>query len=99
MKNEQSPFGYNLAKILVLNRIKKELGLDRVEKLYFGAAPMNQSTKNFFIQLNMPVVSIYGLSESSGGSTIMEDYTDIKMLNKCGKAFPGSQIKIFNPDE
>ena len=29
----------------------------------------------------------------------MEEYTDIQMLNKSGKAYPGTQIKIFNPDE
>lgn len=41
MQGERSPFGYNMAKMLVLSRVKKLLGLDRVEQAYFGAAPMS----------------------------------------------------------
>lgn len=71
-ENEQSPFGYNLAKLLVLTKIKKELGLDRVENAYFGAAPMSSHVKKFFIALGMPLINMYGLSETSGAATYME---------------------------
>ncbi len=40
LEGDKSPFGYNFAKFAVLQRIKKELGLDKVERAYFGAAPM-----------------------------------------------------------
>lgn len=97
-ENEQSPFGYNLAKLLVLTKIKKELGLDRVEHAYFGAAPMSGHVKKFFIALGMPLINMYGLSETSGAATYMEP-PFIQSLDKAGIALPGTQIKIFNPDE
>lgn len=31
LENEPSPFGYNFAKVVILRKIKQELGLDRIE--------------------------------------------------------------------
>ena len=97
MEDERAPFGYSFAKITILSRIKKELGLDRVERAYFGAAPMSGETKKFFMSLGLPLMNVYGLSETSGAATYM-DPPDIT-LEKSGRALPGTQIKIFNPDE
>ena len=82
----------------MLNKIKKELGLDRVETLYFGAAPLGEKVKKFFMSLNMPLINIYGLSETSGGATFMEPAFHLS-LDKSGRPFPGTKIKIYNPDE
>jgi long-subunit acyl-CoA synthetase (AMP-forming) len=73
---------------LVLNRIKKHLGLDRVEKLFFGAAPLSDKVKKFFASLNMPLINTYGLSETSGAATFME-YWNIN-ISKSGHPFPGT---------
>ncbi len=40
---------------------------------------------------------MYGLSETSGAATYME-LPEIS-FDKAGRALPGSQIKIYNPDE
>jgi long-chain-fatty-acid--CoA ligase ACSBG len=72
LENEPSPFGFNLAKLIVLNKIKKELGLDRIEHLFFGAAPLSDKVKRFFMSLNMPLINMYGLSETSGAATFMD---------------------------
>jgi long-chain-fatty-acid--CoA ligase ACSBG len=69
VQGEPSPFGYNFAKLLVLKKIKMELGLDRIENAYFGAAPMSQDVKKFFMSLGMPLINVYGLSETSGAAT------------------------------
>lgn len=97
MEGEKSPFGYNLARLMVLQKIKKDLGLDKVEQAYFGAAPMNGEVKRFFMSLGMPLINMYGLSETSGAATYMEP--PLLTLEKAGKAIPGSEIKIYNPDE
>ena len=97
-QNELSPFGYNLAKFLVLNRIKTELGLERAERLYFGAAPLNSKIRQFFMSLNMPLINMYGLSETAGPTSYLEP-PYLFSFDKVGKAFPGTHIKIFNPDE
>jgi hypothetical protein len=97
LENEPSPFGYNFAKLIVLKKIKVELGLDRIENAYFGAAPMNNEVKKFFMSLGMPLINIYGLSETAGACTYMDSLN--MSFDKAGKPMPGTQIKIFNPDE
>ena len=72
MKGERSPFGYNLSRVLVLDKIKKELGLDRIDKLFYGAAPLKDDTSEFFASLNMPITSLFGLTETSGAVTYQE---------------------------
>jgi len=57
---------------------------------------MKSGTIDFFASLNMPVVGLYGLSETSAGATLQE--FPVAKLDKIGKPLPGSQIKIFNPD-
>eukprot|EP00347_Sterkiella_histriomuscorum_P000024 403377473 len=99
-ENEPSPFGYNLSKLMILNKIKQQLGFDRIDKLYYGAAPLSFKVKKFFASLNMPLINVYGLSESSAATTYTDDPNQREQgLNKAGRAFPGTQIKIFNPDE
>ena len=44
MVGDRSPFGYNMARVLVLDKIKKLLGLDRIDKLFYGAAPLSEDT-------------------------------------------------------
>jgi long-subunit acyl-CoA synthetase (AMP-forming) len=72
----------------VLKAIRKELGLEHAEQLFFGAAPMNNSTREFFAKLNMPVVGLYGLSETSGTATFQE-FPQAK-LDKVGYPLPGT---------
>ena len=97
MHGERSPFGYNLSRVMVLDKIKKALGLDRIDKLFCGAAPLQSGTSEFFASLNMPITSIFGLSETSAAVTYQE-FPNIK-LSTNGKAIPGTHIKIFNQDE
>lgn len=81
----------------MLNKIKQSLGFDRIDKLYYGAAPLSQKVKKFFASLNMPLTNMYGLSESSGPTTYLSDPN--YGINKAGMPFPGTQIMIFNPDD
>lgn len=96
-KGDLAPFGFSLSKFLVLKTIRKELGLEHVEQLFYGAAPMSNSTREFFAKLNMPVVGLYGLSETSGSATFQE-FPQAK-LDKVGYPLPGTQIKIYNPND
>jgi len=97
MVGERSPFGYNFSRVFLIDKIKKELGLDRIDKLFYGAAPLKHDTSEFFASLNMPITSIYGLSETSGAVTYQE-FPNIK-FNQNGRGIPGTEIKIFNPDD
>lgn len=45
----------------------------------------------------MPLANVYGLSETSAAVTYQE-FPHIN-LNRAGKTLPGTELKIFNPDE
>ena len=59
---------------------------------------MSSKVKKFFSSIGMPLVNMYGLSETSGAATYM-DLVNKEGLDKAGKALPGTDIKIYNPDE
>jgi long-subunit acyl-CoA synthetase (AMP-forming) len=88
MSGDRSPFGYNLARVLVLDKIKKALGLERIDKLFYGAAPLKEDTSEFFASLNMPITSLFGLSETSGAMTYQE-FPNVNW-NQNGKPLPGT---------
>lgn len=96
MLGERSPFGYTMSRVLILDKVREELGLDRIQKLFYVAAPLKKATSVFFASLNMPVTSIFGLTETSGAITYQE-FPNVK-LGYDGQAIPGTDIKIFNPD-
>lgn len=57
---------FKMAKALVLNKIHKELGLDKCERFYCAAAPIGKETVQFFVSLGIPLAETYGMSETSG---------------------------------
>lgn len=67
--NRFSP-SFDLAKLLVLNKIHRELGLDKCRNFVSGAAPITKDTLDFFISLGMPICEVYGMSESTGPHSI-----------------------------
>lgn len=58
---------------------------------------MSMEVKKFFMSLGLPLINMYGLSETAGAATYM--MPPRMTLEKAGMALPGTQIKIFNPDE
>jgi len=64
------PDGYNVAKKLVFDRIKNQLGFDRLQLAVSGAAPIKKSTIEYFGCLGINIVEVYGMSESTGMHTL-----------------------------
>jgi long-subunit acyl-CoA synthetase (AMP-forming) len=48
-----------------LNKIKQALGLDQCKGYLYGAAPIKQSTLDYFASLNIPIMGAYGMSETT----------------------------------
>ena len=96
-RGDLAPFGFGMSKVLVLQRLKKELGLECIENLYYGAAPMAANVREFYSRLNMPVLSLYGLSETSAATTFHE--FPFCKLDTAGRAMPGTKLRIYNQDE
>lgn len=63
----------------------------------FGAAPLKKSTVDYFASLDMLLLNFYGLSETSGSTTAMNN--EHFSLTAAGFPMPSSEIKIDNPDE
>uniref|UniRef100_A0A8C2W7P3 long-chain-fatty-acid--CoA ligase n=1 Tax=Cyclopterus lumpus TaxID=8103 RepID=A0A8C2W7P3_CYCLU len=96
LKN-QVPWGFTLANNLVFKKVRESLGLDRCKLCFTGAAPITKDTLEYFMSLNIPLLELYGMSESSGPHTISTD--TYSQISSCGKKIPGSKTKLENPDE
>lgn len=88
---------YELARKTVLKKVKASLGLDRVENFTVGAAPTTLELKKFFLSFDMQLMEAFGMSETAG-PICLHDPTSYR-LNSLGRAIPGTQMKILNPDE
>lgn len=87
---------YLLARNTVLHKIKVALGLDRCVTLICGAAPLAMEVKKYFMSVDMPLLEVYGLSETTGPTSLGD--ADHFRFDFVGKALPGTTIKIVNPD-
>lgn len=89
-------FQYELANKLIYKKMQSFLGLDKCKIMMYGAAPLKQSTIDFFASFDIPLFCMYGLSETTGATTItlQNQYA----LSIGGMAINGSHIKIANPD-
>ncbi|NWX38237.1 ACBG2 ligase, partial [Notiomystis cincta] len=91
------PVNFRLARQLVYRKVRKAIGLDRCTKCYTGAAPITRDTLEFFLSLNIPVLELYGMSESSGPHTLSLPHAF--KLGSCGKELTGCHTLIHKPDK
>ena len=59
-----APFG--LFKVLAYKKVRKACGLDKCTLLYTGAAPLSEATQRYLRSLDMPLLEVFGMSESCG---------------------------------
>ncbi|KAI3372629.1 hypothetical protein L3Q82_023098 [Scortum barcoo] len=90
------PWGFMLANNLVFKKVRAALGLDRCKICFTGAAPITKDTLEYFMSLNIPVMELYGMSESSGPHTI--SMNNQYRITSCGKVMLGCKTKLDNPD-
>ncbi|XP_040010735.1 long-chain-fatty-acid--CoA ligase ACSBG2-like isoform X3 [Xiphias gladius] len=91
------PWGFMLANNLVFKKVRAVLGLDRCKIFFTGAAPITKETLEYFMSLNMPLMELYGMSESSGPHTISVNSN--YQISSCGKVMPGCKTMLQNPDK
>lgn len=61
----------------IFNKIKTQLGLDDCTFYLTGAAPIKETTRLFYLKLNIPILNAYGMSELCGPHTLT-DFQDWK---------------------
>ena len=71
---------FSLARVLVLNNIRKAIGVHRARLLITGAAPTSPDLIRWYMALGLEMVEVWGQTESGGIST----------SNPIGRTKPGS---------
>jgi long-chain acyl-CoA synthetase len=85
-----------IGQALIFPTIRKSLGT-RLKALICGSAPLAIETQKFFLMLGVPVLQVYGLTETTAICT-MDDPADFKP-GGVGRAIPGIDMKLGENQE
>ncbi len=80
-----------LAGSLIFPAIRKRLGVN-LRALICGSAPLARDTQLFFLMIGIPVLQVYGLTETTAICT-MDDPSHI-VAGRVGPAVPGIEMKV-----
>lgn len=85
-----------LANRLVFSKIKEKVG-PNLKALICGSAPLAKDTQLFFFMLGIPVLQVYGLTETTAICT-MDDPRKVA-AGRVGPAIEGIEMKLGEGDE
>ena len=85
-----------LARRVVFSAIRKKLG-PGLRALICGSAPLAVETQQFFLMLGLPVLQVYGLTETTAICTM--DVPGNVEPGRVGPAIPGIEMKLGENDE
>ncbi len=60
---------FKLAQVLVLNNVRKLIGIHRARFLVTGAAPISPELVRWYLALGVPMLEVWGMTETCGAST------------------------------
>ncbi|GMF22324.1 unnamed protein product [Phytophthora fragariaefolia] len=83
--------GYMLAKALVLNNIKKKVGLESCTACYSVLAPLDFELERLFKTVDTPIYQLFGTAETSGFAAI--NFSHAWEFGSSGRALPGTTIR------
>ncbi|MBL0918367.1 MAG: long-chain fatty acid--CoA ligase [Hydrogenophaga sp.] len=73
LKGEAVPGGlrlqFKLARVLVLDNVRKLIGIHRSRFLVTGAAPISPDLVRWYLALGVPMLEVWGMTETCGAST------------------------------
>ena len=88
---------YTVGQKLIYKKVREALGLDRCHSFFTGAAPISQEVLNYFLSLDIVLLELYGMSETSGAHT-MNQHQNCK-FGTVGVTLPGMKTKLDQKDE
>ena len=101
LKEKQTQTGDGLwlwvANALVSPAIRKKMVGENLKALICGSAPLTPETQDYFDMLGIPVLQVYGLTETTGICT-MDDPNDV-VPGRVGPAIPGIEMRLGENDE
>jgi len=86
-----------LADTLVFPAIRKKMVGENLKALICGSAPLTPETQDYFDMLGIPVLQVYGLTETTGICT-MDDPNNVAP-GRVGPAIPGIEMRLGENDE
>jgi long-chain acyl-CoA synthetase len=86
-----------LANKLVFPAIRKKMTGANLKALICGSAPLNPDTQLYFSMLGIPVLQVYGLSETTAICS-MDDPRHVEP-GRVGPAIPGIEMRLADNDE
>ncbi len=87
-----------MANRLVFPTIRKKMIGPRLRALICGSAPLNIETQLFFMMLGIPVLQVYGLTETTAICT-MDDPGGKVVPGRAGPAIAGVEMKLAENEE
>jgi long-chain acyl-CoA synthetase len=91
-------FWLGLANRLVFPTIRKKMIGGRLRALICGSAPLSIETQLFFMMLGIPVLQVYGLTETTAICT-MDDPDGPVIAGRTGPAISGVEMRVAEHDE
>jgi len=85
------------ARSLILPTVRKKMIGPALKALICGSAPLNPETQLFFAMLGIPVLQVYGLTETTAICT-MDDPSQVE-TGRVGPAVRGIEMKLGENDE
>ena len=83
---------FRLARVLVLDNVRKLIGIHRARFLVTGAAPISPDLVKWFLALGVPMLEVWGMTETCGAAT----YTPPEHIKPgmIGTTAPYTEVKI-----
>ncbi len=86
-----------LGNTIIFPAIRKKMAGENLKALICGSAPLTLETQDYFNMLGIPVLQVYGLTETTGICT-MDDPNHVAP-GRVGPAIPGIEMRIGDNEE
>ncbi len=83
---------FQAARLVALNNVRRMMGIERARFLGTGAAPISPDLVRWYLALGVPMLEVWGQTESGGASTFMP-YDHI-VPGSIGKACDYNEVKV-----
>lgn len=83
--------GYRLAKALVLNHLKKKIGLESCTACYSVLAPLDFELERLFQTVDTPIYQLFGTAETCGFAAL--NFPHASEVGTAGRALPGTTLR------
>lgn len=81
-----------LARLLVLNNVRRMIGIHRARGVVSGAAPISPDLVRWYLALGVPMFEVWAQTESAALGTLMP--VDAIRPGSIGKAAPGNEVRV-----